>query len=76
MLEFFKTRVQHFYDARVEEADYKFAGHLAQSIINQMTRAQIQRHSYEMLNYSLPLTGPMSLLTSSFFDVKYKIQLF
>ena len=69
MLEFYKTRVQHFYEARVEEVDYKFAGHLAQSIINQMIRAQIQRHSYEMLNYSLPLGGPMSLITAAFFDV-------
>ncbi|CAG7731817.1 unnamed protein product [Allacma fusca] len=71
VLEFFKTRIQHFYDARVEEADYKFAGHLAQSIINQMTRAQIQRHSYEMLNFSLPLKGPMSVLTSAFFDGQF-----
>jgi len=62
-------RVQHFYDARVEEADYKYAGHLAQSIINQMIRAQIQRQSYEMLNGSLPLTGPLTLLTATFFDV-------
>lgn len=70
ILDFYRTRVQHFYDARVEQADYKFAGHLAQSIINQMIRAQIQRHSYELLNYSIPLSGPMSLLTAAFFDVR------
>ncbi|CAL8126788.1 unnamed protein product [Orchesella dallaii] len=71
ILDFYRTRVQHFYDARVEQADYKFAGHLAQSIINQMIRAQIQRHSYELLNYSLPLSGPMSLLTATFFDGQF-----
>jgi hypothetical protein len=70
--EFFKTRVQNFYDARIEEANYKYSGHLAQSIINQMIRAQIHRHSYEMINESLPLKGPLSLLTAAFFDVSLK----
>ena len=73
VLDFFKMRIKHFYDARVEEADYKYAGHMAQSIINQMIRAQVQRHSYEILNASLPLDGPLSLITATFFDVRIRI---